>query len=206
MNLENHMMKAEEKQTILDVKLADQIFAGKSFVENIKYALRVVRRTCYIDTVILKRYYLESREMYHQKMNNAFAHRTGNTSIEAFDNLFSAVDFNDTATLWERKASLAKSINDNKNDVMGALIGTVSSYIGSAALLVPIIIAINTEGIAALSDYLILGFSAILIFGFYEGYFSQSRLKRLVKEHKDYASEFDEITDLLERKENLRVR
>ncbi len=206
MNVENHTMTAEEKQMMLNAKLAEQIFAGKSFVENIKYALRVVRRTCYIDTVGLKRHYLDSREMYHQKMNSAFVHRTGNTSIEAFDNLFSAVDFNDTATLWERKASLAKSINDNKNDVMGALIGTVSSYIGSAALLVPIIIAINTEGVAALSDYLILGFFAILLFGFYEGYFSQSRLKRLVKEHKDYANEFDEITDLLERKENLRVR
>jgi hypothetical protein len=28
----------------------------------------------------------------------------------------------------------------------------------------------------------------------------------LVKEHEDYTSEFDQITGLLERKENLRVR
>jgi hypothetical protein len=49
-------------------------------------------------------------------------------------------------------------------------------------------------------------FFVILLFGFYEGYFSQSRLKRLVKEHEDYIREFDEITSLLERKENLRVR
>ena len=58
-------------------------------------------------------------------MNSAFANRTSNISIEAFDNLFSAVDFSDTSNLWERKASLAKSINDNKIDVMGALIGTI---------------------------------------------------------------------------------
>ncbi len=206
MNKEKQAMNAEEKQTMLNAKLAGQMFAGKSFFENIKYALRVVRRTRYIDNVILKRQYIESRELYHQKMNSAFVSRTGNTSVEAFDNLFSAVDFNDTSTLWERKASLAKSINDNKIDVMGALIGTFSSYIGSVGVLVPIIVTINNDGVAAFSNYLIFGFFGILVFGFYEGYFSQSRLKRLVKEHKDYTSEFDEITGLLERKENLRVR
>jgi hypothetical protein len=40
----------------------------------------------------------------------------------------------------------------------------------------------------------------------YEGYFNQNRLKRLVKEHKDYTSEFDEVTDLIERKKDLRIR
>ncbi len=30
--------------------------------------------------------------------------------------------------------------------------------------------------------------------------------KVLVKEHKDYTSEFDEITDLIERKKDLRIR
>lgn len=139
-------------------------------------------------------------------MNSAFASRTHNISIEAFDDLFSAVDFSNTSNLWERKASLAKSINDNKIDVMGALTGAISSYISSVGVLVPIIVTINNDGVAAFSNYLVLGFFAILLFGFYEGYFSQSRLKRLVKEHKDYTSEFDEITGLLERKENLRVR
>lgn len=109
----------EEKQDMLNTKIADQMLVGKKFADNVKYALRVVRKTPYIDNMILKRQYLEDRELYHQKMNSAFASRTGNTSIEAFDNLFSAVDFNDTSTLWERKASLAKSINDNKSDGMG---------------------------------------------------------------------------------------
>jgi hypothetical protein len=62
-------------------------------------------------------------------MNSAFPSRTGNLSVEAFDSLFSAVESNDAATLWERKASLAKSINDNKIDVMGPLIGAFSSYL-----------------------------------------------------------------------------
>ena len=41
------------------------------------------------------------------------------------------------------------------------------------------------------------GFFAIMLFGFYEGYFNPSILKRLVKKNKDYNSEFDEITDYL---------
>jgi len=58
-------------------------------------------------------------------MNSAFKSRTNNISIGAFDSLFSAVDFSDTSTLWERKAGLVKSINDNKIDVMGPLIGAL---------------------------------------------------------------------------------
>jgi hypothetical protein len=149
---------------------------------------------------------MENREAYHQKMNSAFLSRTGNMSVEAFDNLFSAVESNDAATLWERKASLAKSINDNKIDVMGALIGAISSYLSAIGILLPIILAVYTSGVEAFSDFLILGFLGILLFGLYEGYFSQCRLKRLVKEHKDYTCEFDEVTDLLERKKDLRIR
>jgi hypothetical protein len=194
------------KQTLFNVKIADQMLTGKGFLENVKYAFEVVRKTPYIDNMHLKANYLENRESYHQKMNKAFLNRTANKSTEAFDNLFSAVEFNDTSTLWERKASLAKSINDNKMDVMGALIGAISSYISSVGILVPIILAVYESGVAAFSDFLILGFFGILLFGLYEGYFSQSRLKRLVKEHKDYTYEFDEVTDLLERKKDLRIR
>jgi hypothetical protein len=84
-------------------------------------------------------------------MNSAFLSRTGSRSVEAFDNLFSAVESNDTSTLWERKASLAKSINDNKIDVMGALIGAISSYISAIGILLPIILAIYASGLAAFS-------------------------------------------------------
>ena len=178
----------------------------KGFIENTKYALVVVRKTPYLDNTALKDKYIENREIYHQKMNHAFLSRTGNMSVEAFDNLFSAVESNDAATLWERKASLAKSINDNKIDVMGALIGAISSYLGAIGIVFPIMLAVYTRGVEAFSDFLILGFLGILFFGLYEGYFSQCRLKRLVKEHKDYTTEFDQVNNLLERKKSLRIR
>lgn len=195
-----------QKQTLFTAKTADQMLTGKGFLENVKYAFKVVKKTPYIDNMLLKANYLENREAYHQKMNRAFLNRTANKSIEAFDSLFSAVEFNDTSTLWERKASLAKSINDNKIDVMGALIGAISSYISSIGILLPIVLAVYETGMRAFSDFLFIGFFGILLFGLYEGYFSQCRLKRLVKEHKDYTCEFDEVTDLLERKKDLRIR
>jgi len=89
---------------------------------------------------------------------------------------------------------------------MGALIGAISSYISSIGILIPIILAVYAVGLLAFSDFLILGFFGVLLFGLYEGYFSQCRLKRLVKEHKDYTYEFSEVTDLLERKKDLRIR
>jgi VIT1/CCC1 family predicted Fe2+/Mn2+ transporter len=104
------------------------------------------------------------------------------------------------------KSRSCQEINDNKIDVMGALITSLSAYIGSLGVLFPIMAIILTQGMHAFSNYLIYGFFAIMFFGFYEGYFNQSRLKRLVKEHKDYTSEFDEITDLIERKKDLRIR
>jgi hypothetical protein len=207
---EKQTLREEEKQDIINearaAKKAEQELVGKKFVENVKYAFRMVRRTPYIDATIIKREYQEHREFYHLKMNSAFKSRTNNISIGAFDSLFSAVDFSDTSTLWERKAGLAKSINDNKIDVMGALIGAMSAYIGSLGVLFPIVLLVVTQGIAAFGNYLVYGFFAIMFFGFYEGYFNQNRLKRLVKEHKDYTSEFDEITDLIERKKDLRIR
>jgi len=204
--INTEQMINSQKQILLSEKTADQLISGKNFFDNVKYALRVVRKTPYIDHMSLKDNYLETREAYHQKMNRAFLNRTGNLSVEAFDNLFSAVEFNDTSTLWERKASLAKSINDNKIDVVGALIGAISSYFGSIGVLVPILLAFYSIGISALSDFLVLGFLVLFWFGLYEGYFSQCRLKRLVKEHKDYTCEFSEVDDLLERKKDLRVR
>ena len=202
----NQPMEAE-KRTLFKIGIGNQnLTAGTNFLANAKYALLVVRKTPYIDNMILKTNYLENRESYHQKMNDAFASRTANTSIEAFDKLFSAVESNDTSTLWERKASLAKGINDNKIDVMGALIGAISSYISSIGVFIPILLTFYEIGMKAFSDFLVLGFLGILVFGLYEGYFSQCRLTRLVQEHKDYSSEFDEVTTLLERKKDLRIR
>ena len=114
--------------------------------------------------------------------------------------MFRAVDFSDTTTLWERKVGLAKSINDNKIDLMGALIGAMSAYIGSLGILFPIVLLVISQGFAAFSKLSCIWVLCNQFFVFYEGYFNQNRLKRLVKEHKDYTSEFDEITDSIERK------
>lgn len=195
-----------QKQILLNAKNCNEIFAGKNFFQNAKYAVGVVKKTPFIDHMGLKANYLETREAYHKKMNHAFLSRTGNLSVKAFDDLFSAVEFNDTSTLWERKASLAKSINDNKIDVMDALIGAISSYISSIVIFITIGLSFFELGANAFSDFLILGFFGILLFGLYEGYFSQCRLKRLVKEHKDYTCEFGEVNNLLERKKDLRMR
>ncbi len=195
-----------QKQTLINVKTDSQILTEKSFLENARYAFNVVRKTPYIDHMSLKKSYIENRDTYHQKMNHAFLNRTGNLSVEAFDNLFSAVESNDTSTLWERKASLAKSINDNKLDVGGALIEAISSYLSAIVVLIPIVLTFYQIGVEVFSNFLVFGFLGILLFGLYEGYFSQCRLKRLVKEHKDYTCEFSEVDSLLERKKDLRVR
>lgn len=212
---EKEAMKDEEKQEILNTaceeKKLEYALVGVKFTDNVRYAFRMVRRTPYIDSTIIKREYLEHIESYHQEMNKAFNAvqnpvQTSDTSREAFNSLSNAVNSFGTSTLWERKATLAKSINDNKIDVMGALIGALSAYIGSLGVLFPIIAIFITEELLAFSNYLMYGFFAIMFFGFYEGYFNQNRLKRLVKEHKDYTNEFDEITDLIERKKALRSR
>jgi hypothetical protein len=57
-----------------------------------------------------------------------------------------------------------------------------------------------------LSSFLFWGLLAVLVFGIYTGSFNQNRLKRLVREHKDYTRESEEIADLLERKRDTRIR
>ncbi len=177
----------------------------KGFVENISYAWQQ-RKTPYLDNITLKTHYLESRELYHEKMNSAFVHRTSNDPVKAFDELFSAVDCGDTSNLWERKAGLAKSINDNRDDLKGALIGTITGYFTALGTSIPIALEIYTKGLNAFSNFFFWALLAVFGFGIYTGSFNQNRLRRLVKEHKDYTSESDEITDLLERKKDIRTR
>jgi hypothetical protein len=56
------------------------------------------------------------------------------------------------------------------------------------------------------SDFLFWALLAVFVFGIYTGSFNQNRLRRLVKEHMDYTREFDEITDLLDKKKDMRIR
>jgi hypothetical protein len=177
----------------------------RGFIENIRYAWQH-RKTPYIDNIALKKHYLESRESYHEKMNNAFAYRTNNDPVKAFDELFSAVDCGDTSNLWERKAGLAKNINDNRDDLKGALIGTITGYFTALGASIPIALEIHTNSLNAFSNFFFWALLAVFGFGIYTGSFNQNRLRRLVKEHKDYTSEFEEITYLLERKKDIRIR
>ena len=175
----------------------------RGFLQNVRYAWRE-RKTPYLDNIALKKQYLESRELYHQKVNSAFVHSSGNL-IEAFDELASAVDYSDTSNLWQRKASLAKTINDNRDDLRGALIGLISGYSTSVGAFIPLAAETGTQGLDAVSGFFFWALLAVVAFGIYTGTFNQNRLSRLVKEHKDYTGEFDEITDLLDKKKDARV-
>ncbi|HXX87675.1 MAG TPA: hypothetical protein VEH86_04425 [Candidatus Acidoferrum sp.] len=173
-------------------------------MQNVRYAWRE-RKTPYLDNIALKKQYLESRERYRQKVNSVFVHNSGNL-VEAFDELASAVDYSDTSNLWQRKASLAKTINDNRDDLRGALIGLISGYSTSVGAFIPLAAETGTEGLNAVSGFFFWALLAVVAFGIYTGTFNQNRLSRLVKEHKDYTGEFEEITDLLDRKKEMQAR
>lgn len=177
----------------------------RGFIENVRYAWQQ-RRTPYVDNIALKTRYLESRKLYHEKMDSAFAHRSNNDIARAFDELFSAADFGDTSNLWIRKAGLAKSINDNRDDLRGALIGTITGYFTALGASIPVTLEIYTKSLNAFQNFFVWASLALFGFGIYTGSFNQNRLRRLVKEHKDYTNEFEEITDLLERKKEIRIR
>jgi hypothetical protein len=183
------------------VGLADEI---RGFLENVRYAWRE-RNTPYVDNVALKKRYLESRELYHQKVNSALVHSSGNL-VEAFDELASAVDYSDTSNLWQRKASLAKSVNDNRDDLRGALLGMISGYSTSVGGLIPLVAEAYADGLDSFYNFFFWAFLAIFAFGIYTGTFNQNRLRRLVKEHKDYTGEFEEITNLLNKKKDVATR
>jgi len=179
---------------------ADEI---RGFLENVRYAWRE-RKTPYVDNIALKKRYLESRELYHQKVNSALEHSSKNL-IEAFDELASAVDYSDTSNLWQREASLAKSVNDNRDDLRGALIGMISGYSTSVGGLIPLVAETYSDSLHAFSNFFFWALLAVLVFGIYTGSFNQNRLRRLVKEHRDYTGELDEITDLLDEKKDVQI-
>lgn len=171
----------------------------RDFLDNIRYAWQE-RKTPYIDHMTLRKRYLENRKLYDEKMNSVSVHLKNNDLTQTVKELFSAVKYSDTSDLWERKASLAKNINDNRDDVKGSLVGTITGYSTSGATTIAMIPAIYTKGSNVIYDIFFWGLLAALMLGIYTGRFNQNRLKRLVQEHKDYTREFDEITGLLERK------
>jgi hypothetical protein len=180
-------------------KLGNEI---RDLFRNVTYAWQQSKNP-YLDNIALKKQYLETRERYHQKVDGA--QRNTRELSFAFNELASALEFSDASNLLQRKAGLAKSINDNKDDLHAALIGMISGYATSGGALIPIIVELYSDRVAALSNFFFWAALAVLAFGIYAGSFNQNRLMRLVKEHQDYTLEFKEITDLLEKEGKSRT-
>lgn len=184
----------------------DRIFQEiKDLFEDFWYAWEE-RKTPYLDNEALKARYLERRSLYHEKMNRALVHQKSNNPIQAFGELSSAVDSLDTANLWEKKARLAKNINDNRDNVPLTLFGTLTGYLTSMGVAISIILTIYTKGFDTIYDSFFWGlFIAASFFGII-GRYNQNRLKRLVEEHRDYTREYEETAKLIEKKKDLRIR
>jgi ABC-type transport system involved in cytochrome c biogenesis permease subunit len=82
----------------------------------------------------------------------------------------------------------------------------ISGYATSVGALIPLAAETSTDRLDVFSAFFFWALLAVVAFGIYTGSFNQNRLSRLVKEHKDYTGEFDEITNLLDRKKGSRVR
>ena len=117
--------------------------------------------------------------------------RTCNDVVKAFDELFSAVDCGDTSNLWGRKAGLAKSINDNRDISFGSPYRNSHGLFHSCGSVYPYSTRTHSTGLIEFSNFFFWALLAVLGFGIYTGSFSQNRLRRLVKEHKDYTIEFE---------------
>ena len=171
----------------------------RNLFENIRYAEQE-RKTPYIDHEVLKQHSKENRDLYEKKMNSARSHHENNDLDQAYHELFDAVNYLDTAILWEKQARLAKDINDNRDNVPLTLWPMFISYAGGMGATIPTISAVYLKGYNAPSNLFfwvgLIGFFALGFIGINQ----QRRLNRLVEEHKDYTRDFNETIDLIERK------
>jgi hypothetical protein len=72
---------------------------------------------------------------------------------------------------------------------------------------IPLVPEVYIKGLNVVSSFLFWGYLPFLCSEFtLARAFNQNRLKRLVREHKDYTRESEEIADLLERKRDTRIR
>jgi hypothetical protein len=172
----------------------------KNLYRDIKYAWRM-RNNSYIDTVALRFCFNEGRELFNQKIKSALRHYRNNDLAETIYDLFSAIDYLDNSTLWDKEATLAKHINDNKDNVPLTMAGMFISYGTSLGSTIGDIHTVYTKGVnPAISDPFFWGFLITsTVFGIV-GWYQQKRLRRIVKEHKDYTSEFQEVESSLKEK------
>jgi len=177
----------------------------KDLLKDIRYAWEE-RKTPYLDNKALKARYLERRDLYHEKMNGALAHHKSNNSVQAFGELFGAVDSLDTANLWEKKARLAKNINDNRDNVPLTLFGAITGYLTSMGTVITMILTFYTKGFDAIYDSFFWGLFIATSFFSVIGRYNQNRLKRPVEEHRNYTKEYEETAKLIEMKKDLRTR
>jgi hypothetical protein len=170
----------------------------KDLLSDIRYAWQE-RKNHYIDNEALKVLYLESRNSYHEKMRNALEYHKNNDLTKAFDELFKAIEYSDISDLWERKATLAKNINDNKDNVPLTLLGMVASYATSLVTTGTLISTSYDKEFNTIYDPVFWGLFAASTFFAVVGWVNQKRLRRIVKEHRDYTREFQEVTTLLDK-------
>jgi hypothetical protein len=185
-----HLIKRENRMFTQRIRI---------LFKNIRYAWHE-RRTPYIDNEALKKRYLESREVYHEKMDSTYKHLKNGDSTQFQNELLIALEYLDISSLWEKKTRLAKNINDIRDNVPLTLIGTIVGYLTSLGSAIAMISMIYMKGSNAPYDPFFWGFLiGSLFFGITGGY-NQERLRRLVEEHKDYTREFKETTYMIERK------
>jgi hypothetical protein len=174
----------------------------RNLLGNIRYGWQEIK-TPYIDNKVLNERYIESRDLCKKKIESTFAHLKNNDLTQALYEKFIADEYLDAAHLWERKSRLAKYINDNRDHVRGSLIGMFSDYatsLGTAGGAALTSSSAYSNGSDVLSDIIFFGFIIVSGLTFITGVVNQKRLNRLVKEHKDYTREFEETTDLIEKK------
>ena len=166
----------------------------KELFGNIRYAWRE-RRASYINTEIIEEHYNEDMEWCLENIESAPDNRFEYHTLMAH--------------LWEKKAGLAKNINDNRDEIKEKLTAMITAYgtsagaAGGAALMAPSIYKNNSD---IFSQIAFFGF--ILLFGLtiYSGVLTQWRLNRVVKEHKNDTKKYKKTTDDIERLKNKQIR
>ena len=155
--------------------------------------------------------WLERKEPY---INTEIIEKHYNEHVGCLKNIESVPDnhfkyHTHMANLWDRKARLAKDINDSRDEIKEKLTGMITAYgtsagsVGGAAIIAPSIYANNSEFLSRIAFF---GFVLLSGITFYNGIQTQRRLNRIVKEHKNDVRRYKKTEDNIERLKNKQVR